>query len=126
MSLSIAADADALAVVRHVLDGLAQLDAITARTLDDLQIAVGEACANVVTHAYRDRATGPLDVDVRLGDVAVQVVVRDQGSGLQASTGRSGGGMGLAIMDALSDELVIATPGSTGHEVRMTFGLGAT
>jgi serine/threonine-protein kinase RsbW len=126
LSLSIAADAQALTVVRHVLDGLAAHDRLPDPVLDDLQIAVGEACGNVVVHAYAGRPVGPLDIDVAFEATRVVVTVRDQGVGLSPTWQESATGMGIPMMKALTDDLTFGTGtgDGTGHEVRMTFPLG--
>ena len=123
LSLSIAADADALVVVRHVLDGLAGHDGLSDLVLDDLQIAVGEACGNVVTHAYRDRPTGALDIDVAFGESEVVVTVRDQGVGLSPTWQEDATGMGVPMMSALADEMSFGNGDGPGHQVQMSFPL---
>ena len=52
--------------------------------LDDLKTAVSEACNNVVMHAY-DGVTGPLAVLLYVDLDAIEVLVRDQGSGIPLS-----------------------------------------
>lgn len=122
LSLSIAADAEALIVVRHVLDGLAAHDGLSEHVLDDLQIAVGEACGNVVTHAYAGRPVGSLDIDVAFDATVVVVTVRDQGVGLSPAWQEDATGMGIPMMSALAEDLSFGD-GGAGHQVRMTFPL---
>ena len=46
-----------------------------------LLLAVGEACANAIEHAYRDRDPGDVSVDITEGeDHALRVVVSDSGT----------------------------------------------
>ena len=124
LSLSIAADAEALVVVRHVLDGLAVHDRLSELVLDDIQIAVGEACGNVVTHAYPDRPVGPLDIEVAFDEAEVVVTVRDQGVGLSPTWRENATGMGIPMMGALADDLSFGDGAGPGHHVRMAFPLG--
>ena len=88
---------------------------------------VTEACGNAVRHAYPD-GLGDVAVSyVVRGDV-IEILVEDQGTGLEAVavpdepvTVPVDGGMGLAIMRTIADELEVRT-GSDGRgtTVRMT------
>ncbi len=126
LSLSIVADADALVVVRHVLDGLAGHGRLSDPVLDDIQIAVGEACGNVVRHAYAGRPVGPLDIEVAFDETEVVVTVRDQGVGLSPTWQESATGMGIPMMGALADDLSFGAGAGAGHHVRMAFPLDPT
>jgi serine/threonine-protein kinase RsbW len=77
--------------------------------VDDLQMALSEACANVVRHATASQA---FDVDVEVEPERCQVQVIDHGPGFtpRPEDFRQGGweqeaGRGLALMRALTDEL---------------------
>lgn len=66
----------------------------------DILLAVGEAAANVVEHAYGP-AGGPLDVDVELDGRTVTATVRDAGDWREARGTNRGRGTGM--MQALVD-----------------------
>jgi serine phosphatase RsbU (regulator of sigma subunit)/integral membrane sensor domain MASE1/anti-sigma regulatory factor (Ser/Thr protein kinase) len=66
----------------------------------DLLVASGEACANVVQHAYA-AAPGDLELEASLDEGLLQVWVRDRGH-WRAPADR-GGGWGLQLMRALTD-----------------------
>jgi anti-sigma regulatory factor (Ser/Thr protein kinase) len=94
--------------------------------LDRIRLAITEACANVVRHAYPGDP-GMLDVAVCRGTTAVTVEVRDRGVGVteeHESQGpqAGGGGLGLPLIDLLADRVEIA-PQEPGTSVRMTFEL---
>jgi anti-sigma regulatory factor (Ser/Thr protein kinase) len=72
-----------VALVRAVLAGVAEAINLDAEQLDDIRMAVTEACNNAVLHAY-EGGEGPLAVDVRLpAEGRVAVVVRDAGIGIE-------------------------------------------
>src|SRR5205085_3196023 len=83
-----------IAVVRHMLGALAQTIDLPEAVVDDLRLAVTEACTNVVRHAYPDRP-GALDVVVRPQRDRLEVVVADAGRGMGPSPDRRGPGLGL-------------------------------
>jgi anti-sigma regulatory factor (Ser/Thr protein kinase) len=99
----------------------------TDLTEDDLyriRLALTEACANVVRHAYPDDP-GILRVDARLGPRTVEIEVCDAGIG--TGQGRSpaapgAGGLGLPLIDMLADRVEI-TAHEPGTSVRMIFEL---
>jgi anti-sigma regulatory factor (Ser/Thr protein kinase) len=75
--------------------------------------ACGEACANVVQHAYTV-AAGVMDVRVRLIDESVVVSVRDRGA--WRPEGQHDGGWGTSLMRELMDSVEVAR-GVDGTEV---------
>lgn len=120
-TLSLPARAESVTVVRHVLGGVIGIWPVDGELLDDIQIAVTEACANVVIHAYRDRPPGTLDVAGDVVDGHVVVTVVDNGPGMIPRPDATGLGMGLPLMGALTDHLQIGHVEDGTHEVRMTF-----
>src|SRR5690242_2314275 len=90
--------------------------------LERVRLALTEACANVVRHAYPDDP-GMLDVGVCVDPETVIVEVRDCGVGVIGEPeppGETGGGLGLPLIGMLADRVEI-TPRLPGTSVRMTF-----
>jgi serine/threonine-protein kinase RsbW len=125
LSLSLPAQPVNVAVIRQALTGVAESLEISAAILADINMAVTEACTNVILHAYPD-GTGRFEVDVCPNGAQVDVIVRDTGAGFmprpvqQNSSWR----LGLPLIAALADGLEV-TSGEGGHGtvVRMTFDL---
>jgi stage II sporulation protein AB (anti-sigma F factor) len=71
--------------------------------VDDVRIAVTEAVANVVRHAYWP-GQGEVEVEVDAdGNGRVVVAVRDRGCGIGAARPETAGaGLGLPLIEALS------------------------
>jgi serine/threonine-protein kinase RsbW len=122
--LRVPARAENVFVVRQALTGLGQALGVHRGVLDDIKIAVTEACTNVVVHAYRD-GEGPLEVDAWPDEDHLRVVVRDRGPGIvpRADPPSTGLGLGLPLMASLSEEMRIATGEDGATEVHMTFAL---
>ena len=99
--LTLPARAENVAVVRHVLGALAEALNLDRAVVDDMRLAVTEACTNVVRHAYGGRE-GTIDVVVRPRGELLEVVVTDEGRGLGPSPDTAGPGLGLALIEALT------------------------
>jgi anti-sigma regulatory factor (Ser/Thr protein kinase) len=125
--LILPARADNVAVVRQALAGMIDALEIDPALGADMKIAVTEACANAVVHAYED-GEGPLEVDMIADGPLLTVSVRDRGMGFRPlPTDDEHGplGFGLALIASLSDAFAIQG-GVGGTEVVMTFEIGET
>ncbi|WP_300008696.1 SpoIIE family protein phosphatase [Pseudonocardia sp.] len=89
--------------VRAAVRAWAGQHALPAEVADDLLLAVGEAVANAVEHAYPDGAPGEVECTLhRAVDGPVQAVVRDTGTWRPAPTDNGHRGHGLAMIRALT------------------------
>lgn len=88
---------------------------------DDVALAVGEAIANVVEHAYRDSPAGPLHVTGFIDPECVHLIVTDEGMGLQPHADHPGLGLGLPIIARASDHFQVTNHAPTGTEISMDF-----
>jgi serine/threonine-protein kinase RsbW len=118
--LTLPARAENVAVVRHVVAALAEALALPAGLVDDIRLAVTEACTNVVRHAYLGEE-GPLDVVVTPDGDRLRVVVADRGRGLRPNPGSDGPGLGLPLIAALTDTFEIEHAPGAGTRLSMSF-----
>lgn len=118
--LSVPARPENVAVVRHVMGAFADAFDIPSETMEDVRLAVTEACTNVVRHAY-DHAEGKIDVHVRPLPDRLEVTVADTGRGIAPSTDRDGPGFGLPMIATLADAVEIDRTTQTGSRVAMSF-----
>ena len=116
--LSFPAKPDYLLLARLALAGVARSLPVGPELLADLKLAVTEACGNAVRHAY-GAGEGSVDVAFVLADDRLEVIVEDEGAGiglpveeltaetpeLALSEDGAHGGMGMAIIRAVVDEL---------------------
>lgn len=96
-----APDPALLAPLRADLRRWADEHGLSAATEGDLQLVVGEACANAVEHAYVDIPSGAVDVSVTPAGTELHVEVRDHGC-WRAPGHSEGRGRGTGIMQTLS------------------------
>jgi anti-sigma regulatory factor (Ser/Thr protein kinase) len=115
LSLVVPADARMLFPVRHTLRRWLRESGVDARDEGEILIACGEACGNVVRHAY-GASPGDMHVEARLVAGSVELAVRDQGQWRIPAD--RGGGWGLQLIDGLMDSVDIDS-GPEGTEIRM-------
>ena len=118
--LTLPARPENVAVVRHVLGALAEALDLPPTLIEDMRLAVTEACTNVVRHAYAG-ASGDIDVVIRPTGGALDVIVADHGRGLGASFDADGPGLGLPLIAALADSLEIERAPRAGSRLVMSF-----
>jgi serine/threonine-protein kinase RsbW len=120
--LSVSNRPENVVLVRQMLAGLAEAVGLDPNELNDISTAVTEACNNVVLHAY-DEEEGPLEVDVYSSPGAIEVVVRDHGTGILPRTSRADetAGIGLSVIQALTQRVEFRGTANSGTEVQMAF-----
>jgi serine/threonine-protein kinase RsbW len=123
MELALAARAENIAIVRHALGGLGEAFAVPEPKLSDIRLAVTEACANVVVHAYPDDQEGLMEVVASLDDDELTVLVRDWGRGIRPRPDSPGLGLGLSLIAALAETVQLGHGDKEHTEVLMTFAL---
>ncbi len=92
---------------------------------DRVASALTEALANAVLHAYTAADGGCIDVAADIEDGVLEIVVVDDGEGLQASPSDGQGvGMGFGIIASTADAFAIRERVPHGTEVWLRFELG--
>jgi anti-sigma regulatory factor (Ser/Thr protein kinase) len=113
-----------VSLVREMLAGVAEAVPLADGQLDDIKTVVSEAANNVVLHAY-DGRDGPLEVEVYIRDGRIEVVVRDHGEGIRPKPASDDQvkGIGLSVIQALTDRTEFRGEIGSGTEVRMEFSI---
>jgi serine/threonine-protein kinase RsbW len=122
--LSMPARPETIATVRRALEAVAEERGLPQRMVEDMRLAVTEACTNVVRHAYDEGeglGGGAMRVELRPYDGGMHVVVEDRGRGTGASPDHDGPGLGLPIIAALASELEIQQAPGEGSRLAMSF-----
>jgi serine/threonine-protein kinase RsbW len=96
-----------------------------------IQLAVDEACANVVQHAYAGQAPGDMEVSCSFDDQMLVIRVRDWGRGFVPEDvpepdidapleERCLGGLGLFLIGQFMDQVQYMLDPQRGNEITMT------
>ena len=125
MRLSLPAQARNIAVVRRAVEAIAEELALPRRLVEDMRLAVTEACTNVVRHAYTGAEAedaSALRVDLLPHARGMRVIVEDRGRGLGPSPDGGGPGLGLPLIAKLTSKLEVTHgAGDRGSRVAMSF-----
>ncbi|ANE48107.1 serine/threonine protein kinase [Paenibacillus swuensis] len=132
VSLRLPADAEYVDIVRLTLYGIAVKMGFTYEQVEDMKVAVSEACNNAVLHAYEGIAAGYMEIRFERGIDSLTITVKDEGKSFDVG-GRDtenasmhnkqldevqAGGLGLYLMQALMDDVRVES--ETGTEVVLT------
>ena len=123
--LTIPARAEYITLCRLALTGIARLRELSDELLADLKLALTEAASNSVRHAYGDKDVGVVEIAYELFPDRLVIEVTDEGEGFDPAEAEgnadelSEGGLGIAIIRAIADEVEIgAQPGGKGSRLR--------
>ncbi len=93
--------------------------------IEDIKVAVGEACNNAILHGNSSESYFELDFDVK--EDRINIEVRDNGSGFDIRTydepdleNPKENGLGIFIIKTLMDEVEIIGKNSEGTKLIMT------
>ena len=133
--LTIPAKPEYISLGRLALTGISRLrdGGFSPEVLGDLKLALTEACTNSVRHAYAGGG-GTVEILYELHPDRLVVEVVDEGEGFEPPAGEtaaadgdelSEGGLGIAIIQALSDEFEITRREPGGSRLRFVKNLPA-
>ncbi len=126
LSLSLPRESGSVPVVRRLAAQALRAFGVTGEDIDDVQLAISEACANVIDHAA-DTDTYEVKVELAANRCAITVV--DQGGGFDATVVpgfaevSAEAGRGVALMRALVDNLAFRSEPLAGAVVHMVKNL---
>jgi serine/threonine-protein kinase RsbW len=125
ISLTVPALPEYVDLVRLTLYGIASKMKFTFEDIEDMKVAVSEACNNAVLHAYGGE-DGKIEVQFVAGVEELSITVRDYGRSFTIAENKKtpslhgksideiqSGGLGLYLMQALMDQVDVQHEGGT-------------
>jgi serine/threonine-protein kinase RsbW len=110
-------------VLRHMVVAFAAAHGAEGKLVGDIALAVSEAVANAVRHAYDEGDDGELHLAADVEEGILEIVIADDGHGIRE--GASGGlGMGLGVIADVCADFAIRERSPRGTEIWMRFHLG--
>jgi serine/threonine-protein kinase RsbW len=129
--LRIPARAEYITLCRLALTGIARVRSVSEEVVADLKLALTEAASNSVRHAYGEEDVGVVEISYELLSDRLVIEVTDDGEGFdpvhsrEEPDGLSEGGLGIAIIRAIADDVEIGTqPSGKGSRLRFEKALG--
>lgn len=125
VELRLPAERNSLPVVRQALRSLGESVEADVDHLEDAELAITEACANVVEHAYGG-GDGTVGVSLRPEPHQILATVSDRGRGMPYASESRGDrrGLGLSMIEGIASEFDIRPGADRGTELAMTFDMG--
>lgn len=130
-TLRLRAVLESVPVAIDCVSQLAESAGFDKSALYEIQLAVDEACANVVQHAYEGSEPGDMEITCLLEDQTLTIRVRDWGWGFDPDgvevpdieaplEERSLGGLGLFIVRNVMDQVTFTFDPQLGNELAMS------
>jgi stage II sporulation protein AB (anti-sigma F factor) len=113
---------ETVAFLRQAVAEFLIANGITESHATDIRLAVSEAVTNAVVHAFRDRTDpGTVSVGVTVDVGVVEIVVRDDGTGMAPREDSPGLGLGLSLIRRVSECVDHRAASDGGTELWMRF-----
>jgi serine/threonine-protein kinase RsbW len=125
LTLIVPGNPEFVGTVRIAIAHVASRAGFDIEAIDDIKVAVSEACTNIVCHAH-DNPDFTYDVFVDVEEDKLSITVQDEGVGfgmenyIEPVPGESrGSGLGIFIIKALMDEVNIDSEPGAGTRIQM-------
>jgi serine/threonine-protein kinase RsbW len=116
-NLSITSQTENLMLVREFVSSAAKNAGFNEVTINNILIAVDEACTNVIKHAYENNPNKPIDVSITLDNDKFNIIIKDKGKNFDPNAIPTPnmkeyfkqykvGGLGIHLMKNLMDDVV--------------------
>ena len=128
--LHVPSSTENLSMIRDFVGSVGERAGFSKGDLVKLELAVDEACANVIEHAYGSDTTREVTVKAILDPDAVQIRIIDNGRGFDPAAvsdadleslirQRKSGGLGMRLIKSLMDEVQYEIVPGEKNELRM-------
>jgi serine/threonine-protein kinase RsbW len=132
IDITIPSSSEFVGVVRLAISGIAARMDFTIEEIEDIKIAVSEACTNAVQYAYdkNKSAKEKIFITCNLYEDKLEIIVKDLGKGFDLNQAVStkktkpaantiGLGLGITFIRSLMDEAYFDSTPNKGTTVRM-------
>lgn len=128
IKMTVPTDAVNISVVRMTASSIANRIGFNIEEIDDVKIAVSEACTNVIKHSK----VSSFDLFFGQGSDFIEIKIQDTGVGYNFSSlkdpefsgERTSGGLGIYIIKMLMDDVVIESELNKGTTIYMKKQVG--
>jgi serine/threonine-protein kinase RsbW len=119
---------DSLAAINKFVTRIAETAGLDSKAIYAVQMAVDEACSNIIEHAYGGEGRGPIECTCHVCDDQLVVILGDYGCPFDPSSvpwpdlcanldKRSSGGLGVFFMRQLMDQVQFESKPGVGNRL---------
>lgn len=130
-NLQVPSSTENLALIREFVTSIGRQATLNDEEIINLELAVDEACANVIEHAYGHDNTKAVSVRAIFDDEKLLISVIDEGRGFDPGKveqesveklvhARASGGLGIRLIRTLMDEVSYEIVPGQKNELHMT------
>lgn len=130
-NLQVPSSTENLALIREFVTSVGRQATLSDEEITQLELAVDEACANVIEHAYGHDITKDVSVRATFDDEKLLISVIDEGRGFDPGNvqqdsveelvhARKSGGLGIRLIRTLMDEVRYEIVPGQKNELHMT------
>ncbi|MDR3627060.1 MAG: ATP-binding protein [Ignavibacteriaceae bacterium] len=121
--LSVKSKTNNLSMIRDFVYNAATEIGFSSDVIDNIILAVDEACTNIIKHAYKSYPEGEITVKLKYADKKFTIIIMDHGTPFKPETvpdpdlqsyyrQHRVGGLGMYLMKSLMDEVkYVSVPG---------------
>ena len=128
--MKIPGQTDNLEIIRDFVAKIARKVGFSTDDVEKIELAVDEACTNVIKHAYDKGQKKPIDISIVIDYQKLTIVVTDEGKGFDPKKLKIPdmkeylaemrvGGLGIYLMQSLMDEVEFKSAPGKGNQVKM-------
>ncbi|MGL5756366.1 MAG: anti-sigma B factor RsbW [Paraclostridium sp.] len=127
IKMEVTANPEYVSIIRLTVSGIANKIGFSLDDIEDIKVAVSEACTNAIKHSLDDKFV----VRFSILENGLTIDVQDKGTGYDVDslqepdlTNPKEGGLGLFIIKTLMDEVSTISNTDEGTKIKMTKYLG--
>ena len=127
IKMEITANPEYVSIIRLTTSGIANKVGFCIDDIEDLKVAISEACTNAIKHSSDDRFT----IIYSMIENGLTIEIIDNGKGYDRSSvsepdidNLKESGMGLFIIESLMDEVIVESQEGKGTSIKMIKYLG--
>ena len=127
IKMEVTANPEYVSIIRLTVSGIANKVGFSLDDIEDIKVAVSEACTNAIKHSLDDKFL----VEFSILNNGLSIEVQDKGTGYDVDSlqepdlaNPKEGGLGLFIIKTLMDEVNTIANTDEGTTIKMTKYLG--
>jgi len=128
--LKIPSQTDNLELIRNFVSGVAKKVGFDANDTNKIELAIDEACSNVIKHAYKHDEHQDINIAIKIDYQKIAIIVTDRGDSFRMKDVELPdmknylaelrvGGLGIYLMKTLMDEVDYKTDSNGQNKVQM-------